>query len=143
MGMPLLPCNASARRAPLAIAVAALAGLTFAATAQAEEGRLSTMSQLGASLQACWKAPAGSAGSRITLRFGLNSKGELKGTPRATYSELTGDRETQRAFVAAALTALERCTPVRMTPDLGRVVASRVLTVTYASGGAPSKGIDI
>lgn len=122
---------------------ALLAGVLFVVVpARAQDAPISNLSQLGASFQACWKAPPGSAGSRITLRFGLNAKGELKGTPRATYSELMGDKDTQRAFVAAALTALSRCTPVRMSPELGRVVASRVLTVTYASGGG-AKGIDI
>ncbi|MEP9380422.1 hypothetical protein ABLE91_27250 [Aquabacter sp. CN5-332] len=124
-------------------ACALLAGLLFAGLpARAQDAPISNLSQLGASFQACWKAPPGSAGSRITLRFGLTAKGELKGAPRATYSQLMGDRDAQRAFVAAALTALSSCTPVRMSPDLGRVVASRVLTVTYASGGGP-KGVDI
>lgn len=92
--------------------------------------------QLFQVLYACWKPPAGTAGSEITLRFGLTAKGEVRGKPLATYSVLTGDAETQRAFVAAAILALSQCTPVRMSEQLSRVVASRVLILRFASGEA-------
>ncbi|MFH1556852.1 MAG: hypothetical protein ABII76_18680 [Pseudomonadota bacterium] len=95
-----------------------------------------TMAELSQVLYACWAPPPGTAGSEITLRFGLTAKGEVRGKPLATYSVLTGDAETQRAFVAAAILALSRCTPVRMSEQLGRVVASRVLTLRFASGEA-------
>lgn len=101
---------------------------------------LTHLSQVGAAFQSCWRAPPGSAGSRITLRFGLSASGELKGPPRATFSALAGRAEDQRAFVAAALTAIARCTPLVMREDLARVVASRVLTVTFS---APVRGLDI
>ncbi|MBA4788086.1 MAG: hypothetical protein H2042_00145 [Rhizobiales bacterium] len=76
------------------------------------------------------------------MRFGLNARGEMKGAPLATHSRLTGDQATQKAFVAAALTALQRCTPVRMTPELGRIVASRVLTVRFSSA-VRTRAVDI
>lgn len=90
--------------------------------------------QLFQALYACWVPPPGTAGSEITLRFGLTAKGEVRGKPLATYSVLTGDAETQRAFVAAAILALSRCTPVRMSEQLSRVVASRVLILRFTSG---------
>ena len=112
------------------------------ATRSGEAGAvpLTHLSQVGAAFQSCWRAPPGSAGSRITLRFGLSASGELKGPPRATFSALAGRAEDQRAFVAAALTAIARCTPLAMREDLARVVASRVLTVTFS---APVRGLDI
>ncbi len=103
---------------------------------------LNRLDQLWPALRACWKAPAGTEGSEITLRFGLNARGEMKGAPLATHSTLTGDQATQKAFVAAALTALQRCTPVRMTPELGRIVASRVLTVRFSSA-VRTRAVDI
>ncbi|MFG1420255.1 hypothetical protein [Roseixanthobacter liquoris] len=95
-----------------------------------------TIAQLSQALYACWRPPPGTSGSEITLRFGLTAKGEVRGKPLATYSVLTGDAETQRAFVAAAILALSQCTPIRMSEELGRVVASRVLTLRFASGEA-------
>lgn len=109
---------------------------------QAAGAPLSRLDQIGPALRACWAAPAGSEGSEITFRFGLDSRGALKGAPIATYSRLTGDKDAQRAFVAAALLALQRCTPLSMTPDLGRVVASRVLTLRF-SAQARTRAVDI
>lgn len=110
--------------------------------AQPREAPLTTLAQVWSAFHACWQPPPGTAGSRIVLRFGLNARGELKGPPRATHSRLTGGRHEQRAFVAAALTALDRCTPLPISPELGRVLASRVLTLTYASEGKAT-GFDI
>lgn len=112
------------------------------AQAQAAGAPLSRLDQIGPALRACWAAPAGSEGSEITFRFGLDARGALKGTPIATYSRLAGDKDAQRAFVAAALLALQRCTPLNMTPDLGRVVASRVLTLRF-SAQARTRAVDI
>ncbi len=44
----------------------------------------------------------------ITLLFSLRRDGTLIGRPRATWSKLAGDEETQRAFVASVLEALDR-----------------------------------
>lgn len=139
----------------LAIAAAAALGgmLTFLdlpyAAAQPIAGRssasgtaLSRLDQIGPALHACWVPPAGSVGSHITLRFGLTAQGRLKGMPLATHSLLTGDDATQRAFVAAALTALDRCTPLSMTPELARIVGSRVLTLRFSAEPRP-RSVDI
>lgn len=93
-----------------------------------------TMDQLGKALFACWTPPPETEGSEITFKFGLTAKGELRGKPLATYSVLTGSGERQRAFVEAALLALSRCTPVRMTEQFARVAASRVLILRFVSG---------
>ncbi len=95
---------------------------------------VATMNQLGKALFACWAPPPGTAGSEITFRFGLTAKGELRGKPLATYSVLTGSQDSQRAFVAAAILALSRCTPVLMTDPFARIAASRVLTLRFVSG---------
>lgn len=96
---------------------------------------VSTMKQLGRAFTACWAPPPGTAGSQITFRFGINAKGELRGKPLATYSVLKGTQDAQRAFVAAALLALSRCTPILMTEQFARIAASRVLILRLTSGG--------
>jgi len=92
------------------------------------------MKQLGRAFIACWSPPPGTEGSQITFRFGINAKGELRGKPLATYSVLKGSQDAQRAFVAAALLALSRCTPVLMTEQFARIAASRVLILRLTSG---------
>ncbi|MFG1424849.1 hypothetical protein [Roseixanthobacter glucoisosaccharinicivorans] len=128
---------------PAALLVVAVLALPAGAARAEDTARppvnavpVETLAQLSKALYACWAPPPGTAGSEITLRFGLTAKGEVRGKPLATYSVLTGDAETQRAFVAAAILALSRCTPIRMSEQLGRVVASRVLTLRFASGEA-------
>src|SRR5215468_3376245 len=75
-------------------------------------GRITTIDQIGPAITACWHPPAGSAGSEITLRFGLTGKGELRGPPMVTYSKLIGASELQKAFAVSALRAIARCTLV-------------------------------
>lgn len=135
------PCLSNARAKPwlglgiaLAFALASPAGVAQEARPPVNTVPVGTMDQLGKALFACWAPPPGTEGSEITFKFGLTAKGELRGKPLATYSVLTGSRERQRAFVEAALLALSRCTPVRMTEQFARVAASRVLILRFASG---------
>ena len=104
------------------------------ALAQAPAAPADTLQDLRSALTACWKAPAGSMGSEITLRFSLTHKGELRGLPMITYSKLTGSRDDQERFAIAALAALLNCTPVRLTDSLGRIASQRMLHVRLISG---------
>lgn len=94
---------------------------------------VTNFSELSRALRACWQPPPDSPGSVITFRFGLDVSGRLKGKPLVSYSRLTGDGTAQRRFVAAALGALDGCTPVRLSPDFAPIAASRVLTLTFTA----------
>ncbi|QJP16934.1 hypothetical protein G3545_26805 [Starkeya sp. ORNL1] len=118
----------------MAFALASPAGFALEARLPVNAVPVGTMDELGKALFACWAPPVGTEGSEITFRFGLTAKGELRGKPLASYSVLTGSKERQRAFVEAALLALSRCTPVRMTEQFARVAASRVLILRFVSG---------
>ncbi len=72
-----------------------------------------------------------SEGSEITLKFSLTHYGALRGKPKITYTKLVGGLEDQRAFVSAALDALETCTPVPVTSHFGKVVAQKVIFITF------------
>jgi hypothetical protein len=135
------PCLSTAQAKPWLGSIIAMAFALAMPAAFAQEARppvnavpVGTMDQLGKALFACWAPPPGTEGSEITFKFGLTAKGELRGKPLATYSVLKGSEERQRAFVEAALLALSRCTPVRMTEQFARVAASRVLILRFASG---------
>lgn len=79
----------------------------------------------------CAKFPPGTEGSEITLRFSLTHYGALRGKPMITYSKLVGSPEDQQLFVSAALAALEKCTPVPVTEQFGKVVGQKMITITF------------
>ena len=84
--------------------------------------------ELFAYLNQCVQLPASAQGSEITLRFSLTHYGALRGKPMITYSKLVGDSQAQHDFVAAALHALDACTPAPVTEEFGRIVGEKILT---------------
>ena len=96
-----------------------------------------TLAELYPALAACWQAPGGlgrpSGGSddiEITLRLALRRDGSLIGPPRVTYAAgVAGDR--RNTLVRGTLDALARCTPVHITPGLGRAIAGRPVALRF------------
>ncbi len=119
----------------MAAASLAIIGMTLVAGGGAPSS-VATLRELGPALTACFRAPSGSAGSQVTVRFSLDAKGVVIGKPRITFSILVGRPEDKQAFVAAALGALASCTPVHVTPGLGAAIAGRPLSVRFVGGGA-------
>ncbi len=125
-----------------AILVAAfLACLVVAGAAHAggracgSRAAVSTIDEMFDALFACWRAPADSMGMEITLLFSLRRDGTLIGKPRATWSKLTGDEETQRAFVASVLEALDQVLPMPFAASMGGAVAGRPLAIRFVVPG--------
>jgi hypothetical protein len=77
--------------------------------------------------------PAPSLGSEVTVLFSLKRDGSLLGQPRITHSRLLGDPADQRAFMAAALTAVAKCLPIPVTDGLGGAIAGRPLRLRLTS----------
>jgi hypothetical protein len=84
-------------------------------------------------LTRCWRAPAGSEESTITVGITLKRDGSIFGRPSITYSKLTGDADAQKRFVATALAALAACTPVAITDALGGAIAGRRIFIRFES----------
>jgi len=82
-------------------------------------------------LYQCAKVPTGVEGSELTLRFSLTHYGALRGKPMITYSKLVGSPEDQRVFVSAALDALEKCTPVPVTENFGKILAQQIIVMRF------------
>ena len=133
-----MAAHVSPREMNVPILRVALLAIIFATQAQAAPAN--AIRELWPALTACWHAPAGSAGSQLTILFSLTRDGAVLGKPRITYSKLIGATETQKAFVAAALDALAACTPVAVTPELGGAIAGRILSIRFIGG---SKGADL
>jgi hypothetical protein len=88
-------------------------------------------SDIGRAIAACWMPPVESGGSSITLRFGIDSTGALRGPPVVTSSKLFGSVEAQHEFAVAALRAVADCTPLRLDPAFAPVVAGRVVALRF------------
>jgi hypothetical protein len=94
---------------------------------------LTTMHEVGAAVMSCWKPPSGAKNSTVTLSFSLKSDGSLTGPPQATYVNVAGDEKARQQFVAAAIDAVDRCTPVELSPVLAQGIGGQPLTMEFAS----------
>ena len=119
------------RRAPRVIAITLAFGIVIPADSQADP--INSLADIWPSIARCWKPPAGSEGSEITLRFGLTHRGELRGVPMVTHSRLAGAAAIRREFALAAIEAVRRCTPLQVTESFGPVLAGRIITVRFRS----------
>jgi len=88
-------------------------------------------SDIGPAIAACWTPPAESGGSSITLRFGINSAGALRGPPAITYAKLIGSIEVRQESAIAALRAIADCTPLRLDPRFAPGLAGRPVTLHF------------
>ncbi len=84
-----------------------------------------------AAFQACLQPLEGPQGAELTVKFALDVKGRLRGKPIASHSRLPGSPDEQRAFVADALTSLDRCLPLPLTAKFGPIVAARPLILRF------------
>lgn len=114
-----------------------LTALVLAAPAAAQgatqEGAVNDWATFRARLAGCWQAPAGSDGSLIAFRFGLDKAGALRGKPLVTARRLTGDKETQRLYEEAAARALETCLPVPVSPSFGAILGESPIRLRFVN----------
>lgn len=112
--------------------VALLCLVCFIQSANAVEvPRATTLRELFPLLTRCWRAPAGSEGSTVTVGITLRRDGTMFGQPSITYSKLTGDADAQKRFVASVFAALAACTPVAITDALGGAIAGRRIFIRF------------
>lgn len=99
---------------------------------------VTSMDQVGNAILAFWKPPAGIATSSVTLRFSLKRDGSLIGLPRATAINVTGDDNARKEFVAAAIDAVNRCTPIELAPALAQGIGGQTFSMAFATGDGVS-----
>lgn len=100
-------------------------------TSQAEP--LTTMAEVGDAVMSCWKPPAGVTKSSVTMRFSLKDDGSLIGPPEPTYINVAGDEKVRQTFLAAAADAVERCTPVELSPALAQGIGGQLFAMEFVS----------
>jgi hypothetical protein len=94
-------------------------------------GTLRSMDEVGAAISACWKAPAGSKGSFVTLSFSFRRDGMLIGPPRLAAASVPGDADARQRFLSSAITAVERCAPLHLAPALAGNIAGLAFTMRF------------
>lgn len=94
---------------------------------------LNSMHEVGSAMLACWKPPADSDNSSVTLSFSFKRDGTLIGPPRATAIHVSGDDKARKAYVDAATKALQDCLPLSFSPSLAQGIAGSVFTLQFDS----------
>ena len=120
------------KHAQAAIAVAVL---TLASTRAGAEP-LQTMDAVGAALQACWNAP--DTKGAVTLTFSIKRDGSLIGPPKPMAIAVDGDDDARKAFVDAAIAAVQACTPLDLAPALAAGIAGSVYSMQFTSPASAS-----
>ena len=113
-----------------------VSGIMLVSVASAEP--IGNADEIGAAILPCWKAPAESKGSYVTLAFSFKSDGTLIGTPRPTEINVAGDAEARQRYVDAAIAAINGCLPLEFSADFAEGVAGQDFTLRFGSSGIQS-----
>ena len=119
---------------PVELAGAALVLVACAtnAAAQAPQGQINTLNELGAALRACWIPPSldrSRAGMQLTVQMSFRRNGELFGKPKVTFESSGASDDERLAYRIAVAAMLKRCASLPFTDALGNAVAGRPFTM--------------
>jgi hypothetical protein len=119
---------------PVELAGAALVLVACAtnAAAQAPQGPINTLNDLGAALRACWIPPSldrSRAGMQVTVQMSFRRNGELFGKPKITFESSGASDDERLAYRIAVADMLKRCASLPFTDALGNAVAGRPFTM--------------
>jgi hypothetical protein len=119
---------------PVELAGAALVLVACATTAaaQAPQGQINTLNELGAALRACWIPPSldrSRAGMQVTVQMSFRRNGELFGKPKVTFESSGASDDERLAYRIAVADMLKRCASLPFTDALGNAVAGRPFTM--------------
>ena len=102
------------------------------AAAQAPQGQINTLNELGAALRACWIPPSldrSRAGMQVTVQMSFRRNGELFGKPKITFESSGASDDERLAYRIAVADMLKRCASLPFTDALGNAVAGRPFTM--------------
>lgn len=99
----------------------------------AAPGRINTIRDVFAALQACWRPPAGSgfSGQEVTVRLSFKRNGELLGEPRIGFYKQGAQPEQREPFIRAVRETFERCLPLPFSESLGGAIAGRIFAIRF------------
>jgi hypothetical protein len=93
-----------------------------------------TIRAMFAALRACWVPPPADQarhGMQYTVRFALKRDGALVAPPMRTYSSHDAPAAVRDVYAKAADAAIERCTPLHFTRQMGNAIAGLPIAVRF------------
>src|SRR5215210_3622875 len=99
---------------------------------KAKKVKVGGWKELREHLATCWQVPEGTAGSSVTLRFGISSLGELRGRPLITATSVRPN-EMAAKYRKAATAVLDQCLPVCPTEDFGATLHESTMHLRLVS----------
>lgn len=98
---------------------------------------LTSMIQVSVALQRCWSKMAfAQHGASVTLGFGFKRDGTLLGRPKPSTIVFDGNADQRRAFVNAAMKAVNECVPLDISQVIVGGVPGRVFSMEFRSNEA-------
>ena len=95
---------------------------------------INTIREMFAALRACWVPPPADQarhGMQYTVRFALKRDGTLIAPPMRTYSSHDAPVAVRDVYAKAADAAIERCTPLHFTKQMGDAIAGLPMAVRF------------
>jgi hypothetical protein len=101
---------------------------------RAPDGPINSLRELYAALRACWEPPPLNEafhGMQMSVRFSFKRTGEMVAAPRVTYTSGEAGAEVRRIYGRAVDAAIERCTPMPFSKEMGAAVAGRPIAIRF------------
>ncbi len=102
--------------------------------ARKDDHALDTIRDMFAALRACWIPPPKDTarhGMEYTIRFAFKRDGAMIAPPRMTYSSHDAPADVRNVYRDAVNAALNRCTPLHFSEDMGDAVAGRPIAIRF------------
>lgn len=96
--------------------------------------KINTIREAFNALRACWIPPPENearAHMQMSVRFSFKRNGGIIAAPRITYKSPDAPPETVSSYQKAITAALDRCTPLPLTPALGGAIAGRPIAIRF------------
>jgi len=104
-----------------------LASMLFSSPMARAQGTLNTLADVKRAIRSCWRWPPVNAirtGMELTVRLSFKRDGEIFGA-RVTYQSPDVSADERVLYYRALVQAIDRCSPLPLTPELGEAIAGR------------------
>jgi hypothetical protein len=101
---------------------------------KAPEGPVNSIRELYTALRACWEPPPldeAFHGMQMSVRFSFKRSGEPIAAPRVTYTSSEANQDTRQIYRHAIDEALDRCTPMPFTKEMGGAIAGQPIAIRF------------
>jgi hypothetical protein len=91
---------------------------------------ISEADNLGQAVLSCWTPPEHARGF-VIMQMSFRRDGSLFGRPIPKQIDVSGDANARDIFVSAAASAVERCAPLKLSPEVGEAIAGQPLLFQF------------